>query len=80
MDFLHSLSDQILKKTDQSVQFTNGCWLSLVDDGGICFASTPYGQECAFATSRLNEIIPSWIAYWSESRDETGKLIEKTAS
>lgn len=76
MEFLKALSDQIHEQTNKSVQFSNGCWLSLVDDDGICFASTPYGQECAFATSRLDYLIPSWIAYWSESRDEAGRLIE----
>lgn len=57
----------------QSVRFSNGCWLKLVDDNGIFWGDTPYGLSwgCNVDQEWLNKVL-NWLAYWDEPRDERG--------
>lgn len=60
-----------------SVEFSNGCWLSLEDDNGILWGEFPYGQNwCCNSGDGFIESVINWIAYWDEPRTETGELVE----
>jgi len=60
----------------RSVEFSNGCWLSLEEDDGILFGNCPYNLSWACnAGESCTDAIKQWLAYWNEDRTETGSLI-----
>lgn len=59
------------------VEFSNGCWLDLNDDGGTFWGTTPYGADWACNSAEgWIESVSNWIGYWNEPRRETGDLLE----
>lgn len=58
------------------IEFQNGCWLRLIEDNGIYWGVTPYGQDWACnADHEFLEKAMNWLNYWDENRTETGQLV-----
>ncbi len=76
-DDKENLANLIKSNIGNSVEFSNGCWLSLKDDDGIYWGECPYGQNwCCNSDDGFIESVIKWIAYWDEPRTETGELVE----
>lgn len=70
---LTELQDEIASMTEREVTFSNGCWLSLVEDGGMYWGTTPYGTDWGCeAGPRLKDSVGNWLAYWNAPRSESG--------
>lgn len=71
------LAASINANMGKSVQFSNGCWISLKEEGGMFWGVSPYGLDwpCSTSGDAVSKII-NWIVYWDKSRSETGELIE----
>ena len=72
-----SLANNIQAYLGKSIQFSNGCWVSLEDDNGVFWGVSPYNQDWGCNTNDdYIKSIMNWIKYWDEPRTETGELIK----
>ena len=72
-DVLTALADEIYVRNEREAVLNNGCWLSLVEDDGLYWGTTPYGVDWACnAGSRLGERLCNWIVFWNTPRNEQG--------
>jgi hypothetical protein len=70
---LKSLRKQLKSLLGQTVRFSNGCYLSLVEDAGNFWGDDPYGQcWCCGAGEHATNAIAKWLEFWNEARDEKG--------
>lgn len=73
--FADALTPRLTAARGCHVQFSNGCSLTLEPKVGMFWGDDPYGNPWACNPKPgWEERVIRWLAYWSEPRDETGRL------
>lgn len=72
------LREQIRLNLGNCVQFTNGCWLDLVEDEGKFWGECPYSNVwgCKVDDAYIDTII-DWLQFWNEARTEEGEKVKR---
>lgn len=75
-----SLRQLLTASVGCQIRLSNGCELSLSEEGGCFLGVTPYGIDTpiTFEGDWLTAIL-NWIEYWNDPRDETGALLSADA-
>lgn len=78
---LNTQDKHIVKKiknsVGQTIEFSNGCWLNMVEDNGVFWGVTPYGQDwCCNVDINFVDVVFKWVLYWNEPRSENGQLLD----
>ena len=69
-------ADLLRSRVGTYVNFDNGCFVSLIENEGLYWASNPYGVDTAFSPyGDWVEKILTWLEYWDADRTETGEII-----
>lgn len=68
-DDLKNLDKNIKANIGNCVQFTNGCWIELIEDSGMFWGECPYSKVwgCKADNDYIDTIV-SWIEYWNKAR------------
>lgn len=68
----------LMKLLGSHILFSNGCSLSLINEGGVYWGSTPYGLDWACnADENWVDAVMSWLNFWDHPRRENGQLLDE---
>ena len=72
-----SLREIIPQYIGKYIKFSNGCYVSLSEDVGMFWGTTPYGLDWGCnADDAFIDSITDFVSYWNDPRDERGQLID----
>ncbi|OUX83982.1 MAG: hypothetical protein CBB95_17515 [Alteromonas sp. TMED35] len=75
---LDGLDRKIKANIGNCIQFTNGCWLDLIEDDGMYWGECPYSNVwgCNVNDDYIDTII-TWLKFWNEAHTENGEIIKR---